>query len=167
MEHRRMIKQGAVVVATHEDGSIEPTGTFSQGLFVGDTRFLNRFQIHLNSLKPSLMGSSEEELYQVGYLHTNPELTGIPARSIQLAQRNKIDDGIVTIWLQVTNRTIEPIEFELSLDIDADFFDSFEARGVKREKRGQAFEPEVSSKLLKLQYLGLDGARRSTSWKSN
>ena len=44
MEHRRKIKQGAVVVATQEDGSIEPTGTFSQGRFVGDTRFLSRLR---------------------------------------------------------------------------------------------------------------------------
>src|SRR5438270_14066891 len=97
MEHRRMIKQGAVVFATHQDGSIEPTGTFSQGLFVGDTRFVSRFQIYLNGLEPQLMGSSEEEMHRSGFLHTNPELTGVPARSIGVAQRNRIDDGIVTI----------------------------------------------------------------------
>ena len=72
MEHRRIIKLGAVVVATHEDGSIDPTGPFSQGLFVGDTRFLSRFRIYLDGLAPSLMGSGEETLYQAGYLQTNP-----------------------------------------------------------------------------------------------
>jgi len=50
MEHRRIIKQGAVVVATEEDGSIEPTGTVTQGLFVGDTRFLSRFRLSLDGI---------------------------------------------------------------------------------------------------------------------
>ncbi|HEX6507742.1 MAG TPA: glycogen debranching N-terminal domain-containing protein [Chloroflexota bacterium] len=56
MEHRRIIKQGTVVVATQEDGSIDPAGTFSQGLFVGDTRFLSRFRIYLDGVSPDLMG---------------------------------------------------------------------------------------------------------------
>ena len=56
MEHRRIIKQGTVVIATHEDGSIDPAGTFSQGLFVGDTRFLSHFRLHLDGGSPDLMG---------------------------------------------------------------------------------------------------------------
>jgi glycogen debranching enzyme len=86
----------------------------------------------------------------------------VPARSFGIAHRNTIEDGIVTIWLFLSNRTIQPVEFELSLDIDADFFDSFEARGVKREKRGHIFDVEATNSTLKLQYLGLDGAKRTT-----
>lgn len=57
MEHRRIITQGAVVVATHEDGSIDPAGTFTHGLFVGDTRFLSHFRLYLDGESPDLMGS--------------------------------------------------------------------------------------------------------------
>src|SRR5690242_12061628 len=105
MEHRRMIKQGAVVFATHEDGSIEPMGAFSQGLFVGDTRFLSRFQIYLDGEKPFLMGSGEEKLYQAGYLHTNPELANVPARALGLVQRTTIEPGVVHIVLGMANMT--------------------------------------------------------------
>src|SRR5436305_3903161 len=162
MEHRRIIKQGAIVFATHEDGSIDPIGSFSQGLFVGDTRFLSHFKIYLNGLKPQLMGSSEEELHRSGFLHTNPDLTGVPARSIGVAQRNSIEDGVVTIWLLLSNRTVQQVDFDLSIELDADFYDSFETRGVKRQKRGRTFDVETTNSSLKMQYVGLDGARRST-----
>src|SRR5579864_2931283 len=162
MEHRRIIKQGAVVVATQEDGSIEPTGIFTQGLFVGDTRFLSRFRICLDGLAPSLMGSGEETLYQAGYLYTNPALPHVPARSLGLVQRTAIENGMVTITLAVRNMTVNPIDFELSVDIDADFFDSFETRGVTRERRGQTFAAEATSTSLRFQYHGLDNAMRTT-----
>jgi hypothetical protein len=109
MEHRRIIKHGAVVVATQEDGSIDPTGPFSQGLFVGDTRFLSRFRIYLDGLAPSLMGSGEETLYQAGYLQTNPALPHVPARSFGLVQRTAIENGVVTITLAVRNMTVNPL----------------------------------------------------------
>jgi glycogen debranching enzyme len=162
MEHRRIIKQGAVVVATEEDGSIEPTGTVTQGLFVGDTRFLSRFRLSLDGIPPSLMGSGEEKLYQAGYLHTNPALPHAPARSLGLVQHTAIENGMVTITLAVRNMMVNPVDFELSVDIDADFLDSFETRGVKREKRGQTFAVAATGTSLRFQYQGLDNAMRAT-----
>ena len=116
MEHRRIIKQGEVVVATEEDGSIEPTDTVTQGLFVGDTRFLSRFRLSLDGIAPSLMGSGEEKPHQAGYLFTNPALPRVPARSFGLVQRTVIEDEIVTITLAVRNMAIHPIDFVLSID---------------------------------------------------
>ena len=161
MEHRRIIKEGTVVVATHEDGSIDPTGTFSQGLFVGDTRFLSRFQLYLDGVRPDLMGSGET-LYQAGYLHTNPVLPHAPARSLGIVQPTAIENGIVTITLVVRNMTVDPVDFELSIEIAADFFDSFETRGVKRKQRGQTFPAEATSTSLRFRYQGLDTALRTT-----
>jgi glycogen debranching enzyme len=162
MEHRRIIKQGTVVVATEEDGSIEPTGTVTQGLFVGDTRFLSRFRLSLDGIAPSLMGSGEEKPHQAGYLFTNPALPRVPARSFGLVQRTAIEDGIVTITLAVRNMTIHPVDFVLSIDLDADFFDSFETRGVKRENRGQTLAVAATGTSLRFQYYGLDNATRTT-----
>lgn len=163
MEHRRIIKQGAVVVATQEDGSIEPTGIFTQGLFVGDTRFLSRFRIYLDGLAPSLMGSGEETLYQAGYLHTNPALPHVPARSLGLVQRTAIENGIVTITVAVHNMTVAPVDFKLSIEIDADFLDSFETRGVKRERRGETFAVKTTSTSLRFQYRWYDTDRLSAT----
>ena len=79
MEHRRIIKRGPVVVATREDGSMDPSSASSQGLFLADTRYLSKFQICIGGTQPVLLGSSEEILFQASYLHTNADLNDIPA----------------------------------------------------------------------------------------
>ena len=166
MEHRRIIKQGPVVFATHEDGSVSATGVFSQGLFVADTRFLSTFQLYINGLKPHLLGSTEssteDTLNQSGFLHTNDDLTDVPARSLGILQRNSIEGGNAKIQLAVTNWTSKPAHVELAVEVDADFFDSFEARGVKRTKRGQSFEPVAGKNDVVMKYVGLDNITRST-----
>ena len=93
MERRRIIKQGGVVCATHEDGSIDPGGKSSMGLFVGDTRFLSRFQLYIDGLSPNLLGSTEEEMHQAAFFHTNPDLTDLPTRSLGLLQRISIENS--------------------------------------------------------------------------
>ena len=156
MQHRRIIKRGPIVLATSEDGSMDPSAASSQGLFLGDTRFLSLFQLRLNDLEPILLGSSEESLFHASYLQTNPTLTDVPARAIGVLQHNKIEDRTVAIEITLVNWTLKPVEFELSIEIDADFFDSFEARGVMRPKRGDIMMPEATSKRLLLRYVGLD-----------
>ena len=165
MEHRRIIKLGTIVFATHEDGSMDPDGPFSMGLFDADTRFLSRFQIYLNGIEPRLLGSTEESPFQAGFLHTNTELSNVPARSIGVLQRNSIKGDTASILLGITNCTSQPVEFELSVDIGADFFDSFEARGVKRQKRGTLAEPIAKGDTLELGYVGLDNIKRTTTIK--
>jgi hypothetical protein len=162
MEHRRIIKKGPVTLATREDGSMDPASASSQGLFLADTRFLSRFQVRLNEVEPLLLGSSEEILFESSYLRTNPPLGNIPAHGIGLLQRNTIEVGMVRIQLTVSNWTLLPLEFELSIEVDADFFDSFEARGVRRLQRGELEDPFATERTIELRYLGLDDVTRIT-----
>lgn len=162
MQHRRIIKQGPVVLATREDGSMDPSAPSSQGLFLADTRYLSRFQIRVNDLVPLLLGSSEEILFESAYLQTNPDLTGIPAHSIGILQHNKIAEGAVQIDITLANWSLETIELDVSIEVDCDFFDSFEARGVKRLVRGQIMTPRTTANSVRLEYVGLDHVTRAT-----
>lgn len=162
MEHRRIIKRGPIVLATGENGCIDPASTSSQGLFLGDTRFLSAFHVRVNDLDPILLGSSEENLFEASYLRTNPDLTGIPARAIGVIQHNEIVNGQVVIDVRLVNWALTPVEFEVSIEIDADFFDSFEARGVMRQKRGEIMMPVATPDSLVMSYVGLDGATSRT-----
>jgi glycogen debranching enzyme len=162
MEHRRIIKQGGIVVCSQEDGSMDPAAANSQGLYFSDTRFLSKFQLYLNGLKPRLLGSTEESLFHAVFLHTNPDLTDLPTRSLGIRQETKVEAGVVTFQIGVINWTMRPAEVELSIEIDADFWDSFEARGVKREQRGQSFDPQATANTLEMKYVGLDHATRTT-----
>ncbi len=162
MQHRRIIKQGPVVLATHEDGSMDPSAPSSQGLFLADTRYLSRFQIRVNDLAPILLGSSEEILFESAFLHTNPALTGISANALGILQHNTIAEGAVQIQITLANWALEPVEFDVSVEVDSDFFDSFEARGVKRLKRGQIMPAKTTDNSVCLAYQGLDHVTRRT-----
>src|SRR5690349_19050474 len=155
MQHRRIIKQGPVVLATMEDGTIDPASASSQGLFLADTRYLSHCKITLNGLDPVLLGSSEEILYEASYLLTNPALPDIPARGLGVLWRNTISEGAVRMSITVANWALAPIELKLQIRLDSDFYDSFEARGVKRLRRGEMAEPAWSNGELKLEYVGL------------
>ena len=55
------------------------------------------------------------------------------------------------------------VQFELEIALGCDFFDSFEARGVKRLKRGEIIPGAKSSTdSIELQYVGLDQVTRRT-----
>jgi glycogen debranching enzyme len=161
-QHRRIIKQGPIVLATREDGSMDPSSPSSQGLFLADTRFLSRFQLRINDREPVLLGSNEENLFEASYLHTNPALTDIPQRTLGILQRNRISEGLVRVEATIANWGVKPAECQLSIEVDSSFFDSFEARGVRRPKRGQIKTPEATHDTVKLSYLGLDRATRTT-----
>jgi glycogen debranching enzyme len=162
MQHRRIIKQGPVVLATREDGSMDPTLATTQGLFLADTRYLSTFQMCLNDLPPILLGSSEEILFEASYLLTNPDLSGVAARAIGFLWHNRVKEDAVQIQIHIADWADRGAQFELSLSVGSDFFDSFEARGVRRLRRGQVFPPKVDGARVELRYEGLDQVTRTT-----
>jgi len=170
VQHRRIIKEGPIVFASMEDGSIDPEGASSQGLFLADTRFLSRFQIYLDGCPPYLLGSSEEELFQASFLLANRGTSTVPDRTVGILQRNSLRErssGLadVLVELSIVNWCMKPVAFPLSIELASDFFDTFEARGVTRLKRGRLLDPVVKDSSIELAYIGLDGIRDSTHIK--
>ena len=54
------------------------------------------------------------------------------------------------------------VDVPLSLQLDADFADIFEVRGVRRQRRGYKLEAIVKHDGIRLGYAGLDGVTRRT-----
>lgn len=163
MKVRRIIKRGPIVFATSEDGSMDPSGMASQGLFLADTRFLSTLKFRLNDLVPVLLGSSEEILFESSYLLTNPELTKVASRDVGILWRNTIGTDAVHVQITLANWSVHPVALEASLELSSDFFDTFEARGVKRLKRGEVYPADLQGNVLRLKYLGLDNVTRVTN----
>lgn len=70
-------------------------------------------------------------------LCANPTLENrIPAENISI-QREIVLNGGLFEELTITNYSTQPVEFELSLNFDADFTDLFEIRGFGRKERGR------------------------------
>src|SRR5947209_9371627 len=162
MQHRRIIKRGPIVLATEETGAIDPTSHSTQGLFFADTRHLSHFCATLDGEDLVLMGSSEEVLFEAAFIFTNSQLGDIPARGLGIMQHNAIGESAVTIKFTILNWSLQPVAFDFQIQVDADFFDSFEARGVKRVHRGEMLAPKIAPNGLELGYVGLDQVTRAT-----
>ena len=141
-----------------------------QGVDYCDTRHLSHFSITLNDRRPVLLSSTLRD--------DNATLT------CDLANPGRFDDDdrvavaqdLIHIrrtrflWkagcferLCFRNFDDQAHSLRLGIEFAADFADLFEVRGVAREKRGQAHEPEIRPGQATLSYTGLDGRRRLTT----
>jgi glycogen debranching enzyme len=109
----------------------------------------------------SLLSSRSTEMFslQVDLAITDREFGGDswdPKNSVHIRRDLLLNDRFVE-RVTVTSFLAEPIDFEVTLSLAADFADIFEVRGWKREKRGQFLAPQLESDRLCFLYRGLDG----------
>ncbi len=83
--------------------------------------------------------------------------------TIHLFQSSFLWERCCYVRLRVSNFSLEPVEFELSVGFGADFADIFEVRGMQRDARGRLLPPEIRRDAVVMAYRGLDGAVRSTA----
>ena len=105
------------------------------GFFVADTRFLSRLVLRLNGRPLEALASGGDEHHGAGTFYlASPKLKGLPAATMTVFR-----DRTLTTRLDERIRVIsyarEPIEVEISLEVDADFADIFEVRGRRQLRR--------------------------------
>lgn len=98
---------------------------------------------------------------------TNPDMvlddTGFLAKGTLHLHREKfILEGRCHEQISVANYSGDRIRLPACLRIDADFADTFEVRGMKRDRRGRVEAMSANGARLHIQYLGLDNVRRHT-----
>jgi glycogen debranching enzyme len=145
-------------------GSMTDEVVASMGLFCADTRFLSRLDFQINGNAPVLLSSTAERGFILTVLCTNQHIENrIPADTIGIRREMVLNGGLFE-EIEVSNHSIHPIRFQVSLSFQADFVDLFEVRGTVRDQRGQLLilHPEHFSKDhpphgMILAYQGLDG----------
>ncbi|MEW6494249.1 MAG: amylo-alpha-1,6-glucosidase [Cyanobacteriota bacterium] len=170
-------------------GSLRDDLTASMGLFCHDTRFLSRLELQIEGRSPVLLHSTADKGFALSVLCTNPRLDDsgrldlpkdsesedqseegkpvfapLKAESISIS-REIVLNGALFEEIHVRNYSTDPVRFQLSLSLDADFVDLFEVRGYGRDRRGQLLrmlpksEPtQEPIEELTLAYKGLDGS---------
>jgi glycogen debranching enzyme len=143
--------------------------TGADGLFQDDTRILSRFSLRIGGAIPHLLGGTIGPDNVVFSAHlSNPafhDRTGRLIASGQLAihrrrllWRRKLYEAIM-----VENFSHDDVAASLEIEVDADFCDVFEIRGVTRIKRGELLHPRVEGNAVILAYRGLDDQFRETA----
>src|SRR5205823_10860724 len=64
--------------------------------------------------------------------------------------------------VRIHNYGCAAVDISLAIELDADFADIFELRGMNRERRGRRLETQVTKDGLLLGYEGLDNRLRRT-----
>ncbi|HXS35297.1 MAG TPA: amylo-alpha-1,6-glucosidase [Flavipsychrobacter sp.] len=151
-------------------GDIKQMGEEVQGIYHNGMRFISDLDFRINNNRPLLLSSSikeENEILSVDL--TNPVMqntnsdTPIPKGVIYIGRSKFVRNGACYEQIKFFNYGNEPVEFNATISVNADFKDIFEIRGIKREKRGEIYEVKhANGNKIIISYLGLDKVKRFT-----
>src|SRR6266498_1088555 len=113
------ILEGATFCICDEVGDLHHEG---EGLFSEDTRFLSRFRLTINGARPLLLSSGKVEYFSAAFFLRNPLGTGLGQDVLSIKRERFVGDGMQD-HLVVQNQSMERAEFELGLELAADFAD--------------------------------------------
>ncbi|HET7627649.1 MAG TPA: amylo-alpha-1,6-glucosidase [Bacillales bacterium] len=170
----RVIKENDLFLVTDAKGNIPKNHDYGLGLYTKDTRYLSQFDLKINGQEPNLLFSKADENYAASIMLTNPELErdgslSLPRESLEIERQRFIYGGILYETISVKNYHPRSAEFELSVQIDADFLDMFIIRGLQKAKTGQKLRPTFDNNTFTFRYKGTDGIKRATKidWGDN
>jgi glycogen debranching enzyme len=167
-DRTRVLKDGETFAVFDRYGDIQPFGIGEQGLYHEGTRFLSRLLLSLDNLRPLLLSSTVKQdnaLLTVDL--TNPDINSdgrvaIPRGTLHISRAKFLWRGVCYERIKVSNYGLFSVRFLISLQFDVDFADVFEVRGIKRKKKGERLENEITEKAIHLKYRGLDNVVRRT-----
>jgi glycogen debranching enzyme len=163
-----VLKHDDTFAVFDDSGDIGALGAGEQGLYHEGTRYLSLFRLRLNGQKPLLLSSQvddDNELFGADLTNPDIPLGGdrvLTRDLVHLFRARRLWDGTWYERIRLCNYSRSPIGLSLTFDIDADFADIFEVRGVNRPRRGQRLTPHVDARTIRIEYHGLDNERRWT-----
>jgi glycogen debranching enzyme len=95
-----------------------------EGLFAEDTRFLSSLKLTINGKRPLLLSSDKIEYFSAAFFMRNPLSDGLGPDVLSIRRERFVGDGMQDSFV-VQNQSMERIEFDLELDVGADFADIF------------------------------------------
>jgi glycogen debranching enzyme len=118
------ILEGSTFCVSDERGDIaEPV----MGLFANDTRFLSRWVLTINGARPLMLSSDKVEYFSATFYLRNPVAGDLGPDELSIGRDRFVGDGMQE-HIVVQNHAPRPVEFELALEIGADFADIFSVK---------------------------------------
>jgi glycogen debranching enzyme len=152
------ILDGNTFVVSDRRGDIDATPIDNQGLFLDDTRFLSRWILTVNGMRPTVLSIDEQAYFKVQFFEAVTTGTVYVDSHLSVTRRRAVGRGFQED-IVIENHDKEPIDLEIKLDAAADFADLFEVKD-KLEKKGQTYS-KLSNGTLTLGYQR-EGFKRET-----
>ena len=147
-------------------GDIGALETSEQGLYHEGTRYVSKFLLRLNGLRPLLLSSRiKDDNGLFGADLTNPDLPfdaeqTLPHDLVHLFRSRFLWNGTWHECVRLWNYHRANVTLSLNFDIECDFADIFEVRGTPRPRRGTRLDPVLTGREMRLGYRGLDNEER-------
>jgi glycogen debranching enzyme len=113
------ILEGSTFCICDERGDIDGE---TQGLFADDTRFLSLLRLTVDGEKPLLLSFGKVEYFSAAFYLRNPLTGGLPQDSVSIIRHRFVGEGMQD-RIVVQNQSMEPLSFELALELATDFAD--------------------------------------------
>jgi glycogen debranching enzyme len=166
-DRTRVLKHGDTFAVLDRFGDIATVGLGELGLYRDGTRFVSRFALTIDGRRPLLLGSTvTADNARLVVDLTNPDITSdthpsIPRGTLHLNREILLWNGVAYERIRIANHGDAGALTTLGLEIEADFHDIFEVRGMHRSRSGQRFAPVVGPHGMEVRYLGLDDVPRT------
>jgi len=143
------ILDGNMFVVSDRRGDIDASPTDTHGLFIDDTRFLSRWILTINGIRPAVLSVDEQAYFKVQFFEALTTGTVYVDSHLSVTRRRAVSKGFRE-EIEIANHHKDPIELEVKLEVGADFADLFEVKD-KLRKKGEAYS-KLSNGTLTLGY---------------
>ncbi len=164
-EHNRVLKSEHLFAVFNIQGNIRPFELENHGVFFQGTRFLSRLLMYVGGKYPLLLSSAikqDNDLYIIDL--TNPDFETremlVKRGTLHLSRTIFLESNGCYERVRITNYGVNPVKFFFSFEFESDFYDIFEVRGLKRQRRGTLLPPVIEDNKVILTYEGLDRVLR-------
>jgi glycogen debranching enzyme len=94
----------------------------TSGFFAHDTRFLSRLVLRVDGERPLLLSSGRVEHFAASFYLRNPGVDSMPHDALSISRERFVGTGMKE-RIALRNETMEQLDFQLSLELAADFAD--------------------------------------------
>ncbi|MGH3133039.1 MAG: amylo-alpha-1,6-glucosidase [Gaiellaceae bacterium] len=94
----------------------------TSGFFAHDTRFLSRLVLKIHGSSPLLLSSGRVEHFAAAFYLRNANANGLPHDALSISRERFVGTGMQE-RIAVRNECMQRLDFELSLELQADFAD--------------------------------------------
>jgi len=153
------INEGESFIISNENGDIVPGK--EDGLYDQNTRFLSRYEMFINNVKPMALTGRQVNYYSSVHYLTNPEIDNMPPNLISIARKRFVGNGLHED-LDITSYSLDPVYFQLRLEFDTDFADIFEVKAGKiSEEKLPRFSVDEKNSNMVFKYQSKDSYRET------
>src|SRR6185369_348912 len=140
------ILEGNTFVVSDPRGDLEATPTENHGLFLNDTRFLSRWILTVNGIRPKLLSTDDLAYYKVQFFSALTTGTIYVDSHLSVLRQREVNGGFHE-EITLVNHDKEAVDLEVRIEADADFADLFEVKD-KLQKKGESYRRVDGGKLV-------------------